>query len=210
MFCCSGVLPLRRVSNHDRIRSNMSASSAVTAVLAFVVHVLVGLTLALLLGRAACAIAAAIDAALAIVPLVGAAASRCPDAPLARWTGARPGGRGRGLSAFRCGCCGGVWTPLPLRPVQSRDRLLSHPNQITAPVVPPHIGRESRQPLPEHLQTWTATLPKDRLRASSREPVAERCSRWSLRADPGRFEPPRFSRRLSDPSTCRDERARPA
>src|SRR3954454_14367762 len=74
MFRCSGVLPLRRVSNHDRIRSNMSASSAVTAVLAFVVHVLVGLTLALLLGRAACAIAAAVDAALAIVPLVGAAA----------------------------------------------------------------------------------------------------------------------------------------
>src|SRR5215213_10188408 len=74
MFCCSGVLPLRRVSNHDRIRSNMSASSAVTAVLAFVVHVLVGLTLALLLGRAACAITAPVDAALTIVPLVGAAA----------------------------------------------------------------------------------------------------------------------------------------
>src|SRR3954470_9819300 len=74
MFCCSGVLPLRRVSNHDRIRSNMSASSAVTPVLAFVVHVLVGLALALLLARAACAIAAPVDAALAIMPLVGAAA----------------------------------------------------------------------------------------------------------------------------------------
>src|SRR4051795_11906600 len=74
MFRCSGVLPLRRVSNHGRIRSNMSASSAVTAVLAFVVHVLVGLTLALLLGHATCAIAAAVDAALAIMPLVGAAA----------------------------------------------------------------------------------------------------------------------------------------
>src|SRR4051794_34845521 len=74
MFGCSRVLPLRRVSNHDRSRSNMSASSAVTPVLAFVVHVLVGLTLALLLGRAACAVTASVDAALAIVPLVGAAA----------------------------------------------------------------------------------------------------------------------------------------
>src|SRR4051812_32638024 len=74
MFRCSGVLPLRRVSNHDRIRSNMSASSAVTPVLAFVVHVLVGLTLALLLGRAACTITAPVDAALAIVPLVAGAA----------------------------------------------------------------------------------------------------------------------------------------
>src|SRR3954454_22610130 len=74
MFRCSGVLPLRRVSNHDRIRSNISASSAVTPVLAFIVHVLVGLTLALLLGRATCAITAPVDAALAIMPLVGAAA----------------------------------------------------------------------------------------------------------------------------------------
>src|SRR3954464_11831099 len=74
MFRCSGVLPLRRVSNHDRIRTNISASSAVTAVLAFVVHVLVGLALALLLGRAACAPAASVKTALAIVPLVGSAA----------------------------------------------------------------------------------------------------------------------------------------
>src|SRR3954462_177541 len=94
MFCCSGVLPLRRVSNHDRIRSNISASSAVTPVLAFVVHVLVGLTLALLLGRATCAITTSVDAALAIMPLVGAAAVPHRLAtlmPLLR------GGRGRAL-----------------------------------------------------------------------------------------------------------------